>query len=165
MTRLSWEDFFINQTLLVALRSPDPSTKCGAIIVSPDNRVIASGYNGLPRGMFHDIDWTDKKLKLSLIAHAELNALLNCKESVEGCTMYVNWHPCNECAKAIIQSGIKKVCYLKSLSSYGSWQDSFDTSANMLRACGVELVAVEASHYYVPYVRGGQVYDLNTCVP
>lgn len=162
MQRLSWEDSFINQTLLVAMRSPDPSTKCGAIIVSADNRVIASGYNGLPRGMDNDIEWDDKKLKLSLIVHAELNALLNCKEDVTGCTMYVNWHPCHECAKAIVQSGIKKVCYLKTSHNYGSWQESFTTSAKMLMDCGVEVVCVEASHYYLPFIRGGCVYDLNT---
>ncbi len=161
MERLTWEEFFINQTLLVALRSPDPSTKCGAIIVSPDNRVIASGYNGLPRGMSNDIDWENKDLKLGYIVHAELNALLNCQESVRGCTMYVNWHPCHECAKAIIQSGIQRLCYLKSTQSYGRWESSFALSAQMLVTCGVEVVAVEAANYYMPIVRAGQVYDLN----
>ncbi|MDI9518298.1 MAG: dCMP deaminase family protein [Bacillota bacterium] len=113
---LTWDEYFIGLAHLSAYRSKDPSTQVGAVIVDDDNRVVSIGYNGLPRGCSDDdYPWAREgealETKYPFVVHAELNAILNSRHSVEGCTLYVSLFPCNECAKAIIQSGIKKIVY------------------------------------------------------
>jgi dCMP deaminase len=120
---LSWSDFFMGVALIAAKRSKYPSCQVGACIVNPDNnRIIAMGYNGFPQGCSDDeFPWSHSsehpdeplKTKYPFVVHAELNAVLNKNaESTRGCTMYTTLHPCNECGKVIIQSGIQKVIYL-----------------------------------------------------
>jgi len=132
--------------LLSAERSKDPSTQVGACIVDEDKRIVGTGYNGAPRG-FDDGDFSwDRKgdflnTKYAYVCHAELNAILNStKESLKGCTLYVALFPCNECAKAIIQSGIKKVVYL---SDKYKDTDSHKASLKMFEMAGVELKQLE----------------------
>ena len=105
-----WSDRFMELAEHVAHWSKDPSTKVGCVIVDKQNRVVSLGFNGFPRGVRdHDLRYMDKETKYLFVAHAERNALDNAPLSVEGCTLYSPLLPCNECAKSIIQKGIKKV--------------------------------------------------------
>lgn len=117
---LSWDEYFMSLAKLTALRSKDPNTQVGACIVDKDKRILSTGYNGSPLGIEDELfpwDRTGNELhtKYMYVCHAELNAILNYRGSrkdLEGSTIYVDLFPCNECAKAIIQSGIRKVIYL-----------------------------------------------------
>jgi len=122
---LKWDDFFMGLTALAAQRSKDPSTQVGACIVDDANRILSIGYNGFPRGCPDSgegaLPWSREgdpaqnglDTKYPYVVHAETNAILNKNSaSVQGARMYVGLFPCNECAKIIIQSGIKEVVYL-----------------------------------------------------
>ncbi|MBP3388777.1 MAG: dCMP deaminase family protein [Clostridia bacterium] len=116
---LSWDEYFMGVALLSAQRSKDPSTQVGACIVGEDNRILSMGYNGMPIGCDDNaLPWSregDSSLdtKYPFVCHAELNAILNYAGSkLKGARVYVSLFPCNECAKAIIQAGIKEIIYL-----------------------------------------------------
>lgn len=103
--------------LAQSLRSPDPNTQVGACIVDSDNVVCGTGYNSWPRGIsINALSWNRKgppgKTKYDFVVHAEANAILNSKANLKGSTVYVTLHPCNDCARLIIQKGIKRVVYL-----------------------------------------------------
>lgn len=115
---LSWDEYFMGVAMLSAMRSKDPNTQVGCCIVSQENKILSMGYNGLPRGCSDDaFPWvregTDPlETKYVYATHSELNAILNYNGgSLAGAKLYVSLFPCNECAKAIIQSGIKEVIY------------------------------------------------------
>ena len=113
---ISWEAYFMGIAHLSALRSKDPSTQVGAVIVDDERKVVSIGYNGLPKGCSDDtFPWGREggmlDTKYAYVVHAELNAILNSPRPVKGCTVYVSLFPCNECAKAIIQSGITRIVY------------------------------------------------------
>ena len=116
---ISWDAYFMGIALLSKERSKDPNTQVGACIVNNQNRIVSLGYNGLPNGCNDEMCPWDKRegsleeTKYAYVAHAELNAVLNYHGSVEGCTLYVTLFPCNECAKAVIQAGIKDIVYLE----------------------------------------------------
>lgn len=115
---ISWDEYFMGLALLSAKRSKDPGTQVGACIVSSNNRVLSVGYNGFAFGCSDDDFPWDRdgdflETKYPYVVHAELNAILNNRGvSLEGARIFVALFPCNECAKAIIQSGIKEVVYL-----------------------------------------------------
>ena len=113
---ISWDDYFMGVAMLAAKRSKDPNTQVGACIVSPDQIILSTGYNGFPIGCSDDeYPWEreGEQTKYPFVVHAELNAILNTRgKSLEGAKIYVALFPCNECAKAIIQCGIKEVVYL-----------------------------------------------------
>jgi dCMP deaminase len=115
---LSWEEYFMGLAILSAERSKDPSTQVGACIVDENNKIISVGYNGAPIGYDDDKDMTWERdgdfldTKYAYVCHSELNAILNSKIKVDGCRLFVTLFPCNECAKVIIQAGIKEVIYL-----------------------------------------------------
>ena len=115
---LSWDDFFMGLSVLAAQRSKDPSTQVGCCIVDPNNRILSLGYNGFPRGCDdRALPWAREgdflDTKYAYVVHAEQNAVLNKNSaSLEGARMYVGLFPCNDCAKVIIQSGIREVIYL-----------------------------------------------------
>jgi dCMP deaminase len=108
-------EFFMASAMLAAKRSKDPSTQTGTVIVNTDNRIIATGYNGFPNGCKNDFPWEREGISLETkypyVVHAEVNAVMNATSSTVGSTMYCTLFPCNECAKVIIQAGIKKVIY------------------------------------------------------
>ncbi|MBD8975109.1 deoxycytidylate deaminase [Veillonella magna] len=150
---ISWDEYFMGVASLAAKRSKDPNTQVGACIVSNDNKILSIGYNGMPLGCNDDEFSWDRDVtadnKYFYIVHSELNAILNYRGgSLEGSKMYVTLFPCNECAKAIIQSGIKEVIY---------WQDIYkDTreviaSKRMLRTAGVQLTE---------YIPSGRIVEL-----
>lgn len=114
---LSWDECFMRIALIIAQRSKDPSTQGGAVLVTDNNIVIGLGYNGWPRGIEStDLPWErEGKLsdtKYAYVVHAEENAVYNANNSTNGCKLYCTLFPCNECAKTIIQNGIKEVIYI-----------------------------------------------------
>ncbi len=142
---LTWDEYFMGLAHLSALRSKDPSTQVGAAIVDENHRVVSVGYNGFPKGCSDDeYPWAREggvlDTKYAFVVHAELNAILNSPRSVAGCSIYVSLFPCNECAKAIIQSGIKRVVYES--DKYDETETN-TASKRMLKSAGVELIRLE----------------------
>lgn len=117
---MQWAQYYMYLALLTAQRSKDPNTKVGAVIVNPKGRIVSLGYNGFveTRDLNNDqvFPWTRNgnflTTKYAYVVHAELNAILNAKTDLTGCSLVVTMAPCNECAKAIAQSGIREVLYL-----------------------------------------------------
>ena len=145
---LSWDEYFMGIATLSAMRSKDPSTQVGACIVNSDKRILSMGYNGMPRCCSDDEypwDKNDSALdsKYLYVCHAEFNAILNCAVgSVKGCTVYTTLFPCNECAKAIIQSGIAEVVYMS--DKYAD-SDSVIAAKRMFTTAGVKYRLYEPS--------------------
>ena len=142
---ISWDEYFMGVAQLAARRSKDPNTQVGACIVSEDNKILSMGYNGFPRGCSDDeFPWGKEhqdddpyNAKYFYSTHSELNAILNYRGgSLEGSKLYVTLFPCNECAKAIIQSGIKEVVFRD--NKYPD-SDSVKASTIMLTQAGVKL--------------------------
>jgi dCMP deaminase len=144
---ISWDEYFMGVALLSAKRSKDPSTQVGACIVNDKNKIVGAGYNGLPIGCNDDEFPWDKQgdflnTKYPYICHAELNAILNnIGMDLRGCKIYTALFPCNECSKAIIQSGITEVIYL---SDKYAGTDTAKASKVMLDTAGVKYRKVEA---------------------
>jgi dCMP deaminase len=138
---ISWDTYFMGVAKLSAMRSKDPSTQVGACIVNQKNHIIGIGYNGMPNGIDDDqYPWENTgdflDTKYPYVVHAEPNAILNATSSLEGSTLYVSLFPCHECAKLIIQSGIKGIVYES--HKYHD-KDSFKASERMLKDAGVSL--------------------------
>lgn len=142
---ISWDEYFMGVAYLSAMRSKDPSTQVGACIVSHENKILSMGYNGFPNGCSDDeYPWekTGEEINCKYLytTHSELNAILNYRGgSLEGAKMYVTLFPCNECAKAIIQAGIKELVYAS--DKYGE-TPAVVASKRMLKSAGVK---------YMPY--------------
>ena len=141
--------------IMSAERSKDPNTQVGACIVSPDNRILSVGYNGMPTGCDDaDMPWNRDgeglESKYIFVCHAELNSILNYRGggSLKGARIYATLFPCNECAKAIIQSGIKEVIYMSD-----KYADSSSTVAakKMFSMAGVHLRAYENGHKKISF--------------
>ncbi len=135
---INWDEYFMGVAMLAAKRSKDPSTQVGACIVSPDNIILSTGYNGFPKGCSDDeFPWgrDGEENKYPFVVHAELNAILNCNgKDLRKSKLYVALFPCNECAKAIIQAGIGQVIYLS--DKYANTPSTL-ASKRMLTAAGV----------------------------
>ncbi|MBO4440659.1 dCMP deaminase family protein [bacterium] len=138
---ISWDQYFMGVALLSAQRSKDPNTQVGACIVNGEHRIVGVGYNGFPAGCDDNLLPWDREgrfldTKYPFVVHAELNAILNSIQNLRGCTIYVALFPCNECAKAIIQSGIKEIVYLS--DKYFD-TDSVKASKLLLEQAGVKI--------------------------
>ena len=139
---LNWDDYFMYVAVLSAQRSKDPNTKVGTCIVNEEKKIVAVGYNGMPRGCNDtEFPWgrTGEYLdqKYLYVVHAELNAILNATCKLTNCILYTCLFPCNECCKAIIQSGIKRIYYL--CDKYND-TDSVIAAKKMLDAAGVAYI-------------------------
>lgn len=139
---ISWDDCFMMLAKTIALRSKDPTTQVGSCIINPkDNRIVSLGYNGFPIGCSDDdFNWgkdNSDDNKYMYVVHSELNAILSAKKDLSGCRIYVTYFPCNECMKAIIQSGIKEVYYLH---DYKPNSNINIASIKMANAAGIKLV-------------------------
>ncbi|WP_288221432.1 dCMP deaminase family protein [uncultured Clostridium sp.] len=156
---ISWDEYFMGVAILAGMRSKDPSTQVGACIVDNDNKILSQGYNGLPRGCSDDeFPWDREgdmlETKYPYVVHAELNAILNSRgTSLVGSKIYVALFPCNECAKAIIQSGIKEVVYLS--DKYAD-TDIVKASKRMFSAAGVKMTKLEPKNKNI-----GISFDVN----
>lgn len=138
---LSWDEYFMSIALLSAERSKDPNTQVGACIVNGKNKIVGIGYNGFPTGCSDDeLPWAREgaflQTKYAYVCHAEVNAILNSNSNIEGCRMYVALFPCNECAKIMIQSGIKELIYL---SDKYSETDAVKASKIMFDKAGIKV--------------------------
>ena len=140
---ISWDEYFMGIAVLSAKRSKDPNTQVGACIVNKNNKIMSVGYNGFPAGCDDDVFPWDRSAedrfntKYLYVCHAELNAILNARgTNLTGNRLYVALFPCNECAKAIIQSGISEVIYLS--NKYAETPET-RASKRMLEAAGVKL--------------------------
>lgn len=140
---ISWDEYFMGVAILSGMRSKDPNTQVGACIVSPDHKILSMGYNGFPMGCADDdFPWEREgddplETKYFYTTHSELNAILNYRGgSLEGATMYVTLFPCNECAKAIIQAGIRHLIY--GCDKYDG-SPGVTASKRMLKAAGVTI--------------------------
>lgn len=146
---ISWDEYFMGVAWLSAKRSKDPNTQVGACIVSPENKILSMGYNGMPMGCSDDeYPWeregeNELEKKYVYTVHSELNAILNYRGgSLEGAKVYVTLFPCNECAKAIIQSGIREIIYDQ--DKYAD-TPAILASKRMLRSAGVAYHAYQHS--------------------
>ena len=152
---LSWDEYFMGIAELSARRSKDPSTQVGACIVDDNNKIMSVGYNGMPKACSDDeFPWDREggqlETKYFFVCHAELNAILNYRGgSLEGSRLYATLFPCNECAKAIIQAGIKEIIY-----ACDKYADSASVVASkmMFKAAGIKLT---------PYTVGGKEVHIN----
>ena len=127
---ISWDEYFMGVALLSAKRSKDPNTQVGCCIVNNEKRIVGIGYNGFPMPISDDdLPWervgNHLDTKYPYVVHAEANAILNSTRDLKGSTLYVTLFPCNECAKLVIQSGIKEIVYL-----YDIHHDSVETVAS-----------------------------------
>ncbi len=146
---ISWDEYFMGVAVLSSLRSKDPNTQVGACIVDQDRKIVGVGYNGFPIGVSDDEipwerdgEWLDTKYPY--VCHAELNAILNStSSSLKGCSLYVGLFPCNECAKAIIQAGIREVVFL---SDKYAEADNTKASKRMFDQTGVTYRKLTPKH-------------------
>ena len=145
---ITWDEYFMGLAILASKRSKDPNTQVGACIVDENKNILSIGYNGAPMGFSDDEfpwerDGEAYDTKYPYVCHAELNAILNCRgANLEGSRLYVALFPCNECAKAIIQSGIKEVVYIS--DKYANTMGT-RASKRMLEAAGVKMTKLNPS--------------------
>ena len=145
---ITWDEYFMGIAQLAAARSKDPNTQVGACIVNDEHKIVSVGYNGMPRGVSDkDMPWERVgdylDTKYPYVCHAELNAILNNVANLNGCKLYVTLFPCNECAKAVIQSGIREIIYAD--DKYAN-SDNTKASKAMLKKCGVKYSKYRPSH-------------------
>ena len=147
-SNISWDEYFMGIALLSAMRSKDPNTKVGACIVDENKKVVSIGYNGMPSGCDESqLSWNRGEgldSKYLYVCHAEFNAILNTRQgtsALKGCTLYVTLFPCNECTKAIIQTGIKEVVFFDN-----KYKETVGTQASlkMLELAGVKTRQFDA---------------------
>lgn len=152
---INWDEYFMGVAHLSGMRSKDPNTQVGACIVSRKNKILSMGYNGFPSGCSdEEFPWAregeELETKYPFVTHSELNAILNYRGgSLEGTKLYVSLFPCNECAKAIIQAGIKTVVY--DSDKYAGTPSNV-ASKKMFDAAGVE---------YIKYNRTGKKIEID----
>ncbi|WP_338982972.1 deoxycytidylate deaminase [Spiroplasma endosymbiont of Othius punctulatus] len=148
MKKINWDTYFLAMVELISMRSSDPKTKVGSVIVNNNNQVVSTGYNSLARGLKDEnYPWTNdlslglENTKYAYIVHSEANAIVSSKQDLTDYTLYTSLFPCNECAKLIIQAGIKKVIF-----SSDKYKDIALTKASrkMLTEGKVELIQKQA---------------------
>ncbi len=172
MKRPDWDQLYITMCYLVGMRSRDDKTHVGSIIVDPDNVLVATGYNSLPRNI--EIDKDSARLsreggeKYYWIEHAERNAIYNAARRgtvLKGCKIYVPWLPCADCARAIIQTGISEVIIHRNgqdfydLHTNGKWIDSHKRTTDMFLEAGVRLRFVTCNVVVPEIYMNGQIHD------
>ncbi|MGA1495217.1 MAG: deoxycytidylate deaminase [Rhodothermales bacterium] len=152
----AWDSRFMEMAVLVSSWSKDPGTKVGAVLVGERN-ILATGYNGFPSGIDDNpARYADREVKLAYTVHAEVNALLNAAKNgakTEGSTLYATFHPCVNCAAAIIQGGIRRVVCPSVESAPERWHDSFNRARDLMMEAGVEIVNHGADNDRAPITR------------
>jgi dCMP deaminase len=144
---MTWDEYFISMCYLVAMKSKDPSTKVGAVIVDAGNEVVSTGFNSLPRGANDNVpERFCRPLKQSFMSHAEANAIALAARKghpTKDCSIYVTWFPCIECSRLIIQSGIKEVIIHADFpgikENEGSWAEGMVIGQELMQECGVNV--------------------------
>ncbi|PAF55411.1 cytidine/deoxycytidylate deaminase family protein [Mycoplasmopsis agassizii] len=141
---ISWDEYFMSLAKVSSFRSKDPNTKVGAVIVNDNKRIVSLGYNGMPKGN-DNFPWNregmqEKDKKYAYVVHAETNAILNSKTNLENTICFTTLFPCSNCAKTIVQAGIKEVVYLDDF--YDKTEDNL-ISKTILQQSNVKIRAVE----------------------
>ena len=136
---ITWTDYFLKIALLVAQKSKDPSTQAGAVITTPDNRIIATGYNGLPRKVIDSKErLTNRAMKLSMVIHAEKNAIYTAGRDLTNHKIWITHSPCSQCAAAIVQTGIIAVSCIKPPDEFKKrWEEDIKLAQQMFTESGV----------------------------
>jgi dCMP deaminase len=169
MHRYTWDEYFMTMAYLVSMKSKDPSTRVGAVIVNVDNQIMSTGYNGFPRGI-EDLEerYTNKEYKYLAINHAEENAILQCARngiSSLDCRLYVPWISCSRCAKSIIQSGINEVIYdanfpgNKQENQSDEWRQSVVISQEILMEAKVNVRIFNGNIIDIKGLYSGNIFD------
>ena len=143
-----WHIRFLELTTVIAGWSKDPSRGVGSVIVSPDRQIVATGFNGLPRGVEDLPERLERPAKYDLIVHAEMNAIIQCARngvSPIGCAIYSSFFPCVSCSIAIVQSGITSVVSLRPETGDEHWMKSIDKSRAVFEEAHVEFIEIEHS--------------------
>jgi dCMP deaminase len=148
----SWEEYFMSLALVASLKSKDPSTQVGAVIIDNKTRkLVSSGYNGFPRYIDDEQIPQTRPEKYLYVVHAELNAILHAQRELSDCSLYVTVFPCSECMKAVVQSDIKRVVYLNDLNG-NDWNDSKKATMKMAELAGIKIVKFESDHEIIKYL-------------
>jgi dCMP deaminase len=147
-----WDGRFLDLATFIAEWSKDPSTKVGAALVRPDRTIAAVGFNGFPRGVLdHVARYEDRSTKYEMVVHAEMNALLSSRESLEGYALYVApLPPCSQCAAAIIQRGIRRVVIAMPAELPATWAQKWTLSETMFAEAGVEVAILPPRRHAAP---------------
>lgn len=142
---MTWDEYFIAMTRLVATKSKDRSTKTGCVIVGQDNEIVSTGFNGFPRGIDDNVEKRhDRPIKYQYTEHAERNAIYNAARigvSLKNTKMYIETSPCHDCVRGIIQAGIGEIIVDSngSLSQRQDWNESFKIGQEMLQEAGIKV--------------------------
>ena len=165
----SWDEYFMTMAYLVSMKSKDPRTRVGAVIVGPDKEIRTTGFNGLPR-LIEDKPsrYHNREHKLMMINHAEENAILHCALtgiSARGCTLYCPWLPCNACAKLIIQAGIIEIVYHSDFpgnhhQNQHDWCLSMQFTHELLQEAKIKIRAFSGALIHIQGLYDGQTFDL-----
>ncbi|MBC8522711.1 dCMP deaminase family protein [PVC group bacterium] len=148
MNDSKWDSRFLALADSIGTWSKDPSRGVGAVIVSPLRQVIATGYNGLPRGFADHEERLQRPVKYDIIVHAEMNAIIQCARngvSPIGATLYSTFSPCINCSLSIVQAGISKVVTWVAAEGDEHWNDSIEKSLILFKETNIEYVAIERS--------------------
>lgn len=141
-----WHERFLELADSIATWSKDPSRGVGAVIVSPMRQVLATGYNGLPRGFEDQPERLQRPVKYDLIVHAEMNAIIQCARngiSPVGATLYSSFSPCIHCSLSIVQAGINRVVTRAIEKGDEDWNDSIEKSVVLFEEVGIEYLVLE----------------------
>ncbi len=150
---LSWEEYFMTLAIVASLKSKDPSTQVGAVIIDKKTRkVISSGYNGFPRNLDDNQIPQERPEKYLYVVHAELNAILHALRDLTDCSLYVTVFPCSECMKAVVQTGIKKVVYLNELSGE-NWEASKNATMKLAELAKIEVTKFDSNNEIIDYLQ------------
>lgn len=149
---LSWAETYMTMATVTSQRSKDPSTQVGAVIVSPDRRIVSTGYNGSCNGISDDdVNWGKDpdahplNQKYFYVVHAEANAIVHAKSSCRESTIYVTHYPCHECAKLIIQAGVKRVVYA---NDWGIGRDTTTASRQLFSDVGMDVELYDGTRMF-----------------
>lgn len=166
MNSINWDDLFMTMVYLVAMKSKDESTHVGAVVVGPDKEVRSVGYNSFPRGI--DDNKESRQIrpeKYFFFEHAERNSIYNASligVSLKGCIMYTNGIPCADCARGIIQAGIREVIVDRKWDEQNvdKWEESAKKSLEMFNEAGIKLRYYDGNFLSIVKYRRGKTYDL-----
>ena len=150
-SELTWDFRFLRLAAEISSWSKDPNTKVGAVVVDDDRQILSYGYNGFPRAIADNYRLNDRDQKLKFIVHAESNCIYNAADkgvSLRGGTMYVHGLlVCSECAKALVQIGIKRVVMGYPQVIRAEWRESYKVSSAMFDEAGIDTRFYDSSQY------------------
>jgi dCMP deaminase len=150
---LSWEEYFMTLALVASLKSKDPSTQVGAVIIDDKSRkLVSSGYNGFPRYIDDDRIPKTRPEKYFYVVHAELNAILHAQRELTDCSLYATVFPCSDCMKTSVQTGIKRIVYLNELNG-NDWQESRKATMKMAELAGIKVEKFESDNEIIKFLR------------